>query len=227
MSMRWKWEACTTSKPLLNLCCLNLLVLKCKNTHIKQMQVLMVVILRLRIDIRRMVMSNPSNMAMDTTVLVLHREATRLALTHHLATTLLLLVHRVLRGSLLVVRGGTFESDSSCSFPVSKYIALVFCFLLFGDTHMMREGQIAGSACSSSILCFVYNIRIRLQMLFPIAVSTSPESIPVSLPLNRAVLPSSQIKDVFPFVRLVFNGLRAEERICAGNATVDMFLKFH
>jgi hypothetical protein len=169
MSMRWRWEACTI-RPL-NLCSLNPLVLRYKSTHIRQMQVLTVVMLRLRRDIRRMVTSNLSNMDMDTKALVLHPGVMKLVLTHRLAITLLLLVHRVLRESLLVGRGGTSESDSSCYVFVTSCIAWVFYPLFFRDTHMMREGQIAGSGCSSSILClfiqFVASFRCCSLLLCP------------------------------------------------------------
>jgi hypothetical protein len=67
---------------------------------------------------------------------------------------------------------------------------------------MMREGQIAGSACSSSILCLFMILEPSFRCCSLLLCPLPPKFIPVSLPSDCTVLPSSRNKDVFPFVRL-------------------------
>ena len=162
--MIWRWGICMLK--LLNLCCLNLLALRCKNILIRLMLVPTMVILDIRSRSHHMAMSLNS---MDTVVrsLEYHLQGTRPVLTRHRAITLLLLLHQELRESLLVVRGGRFESFSfvlvaSCievAFPscVSnrkrwRCVFFFWIFSLYPPNYTMSEGQVAGSSCPSSLV---------------------------------------------------------------------------
>lgn len=176
--MIWRWEVCTTVKLLLlNLCCPSLLALRYRSILIRPTLVRMVVISDIRIRSHRMGMSL-SSMGMVVNRLELRRR-TRLASTRRRVTTLLLLLLRELRESLLVARGGRFESFSLLGFLLQSCIAMAFSvcpreketgfWFFFRDTHlhyMGRTGQVAGSSCPASSICLSIILVSQLSMLF-------------------------------------------------------------
>lgn len=170
--MIWRWGTCTLK--LLNLCCRNLLVRRCKSILIKLMLVRITATLDIPSLSRRMRMSL-SSMGMVVKGRELRRRM-RLALTRRRVTILLLLLLKGLRESLLVVHGERFES-SPFVFVARLHSGGVFVFVssrkrwrfvfVFSRYPPIKLswGQVAGSSCPSSFLCLFLILCIQLSTL--------------------------------------------------------------